>query len=223
VQSKGARPPQENTETAILEAQLETIKDYDQRLQNTIQWAISIVAASLAVLAGFNWYTNRKEFARERAALKADLHKSLDDFGRSVDQLEEKLRSAMKAELAESEKKLRDAAAATIKSLSERVNTKFLQQEIEANLREADDWEKREILSNSILMRRMALEKLISAGSERQILDQLVKLKELLKKIPPQLLHPSHAIDLPKVLEKLPKEFDVEKASLLELLRNLRK
>ena len=62
-----------NTEVAVLHAQLETVRTYDERLLATVHWALGIVIAVVLVMAGFGWYANFRLYDRDKEALRMEV------------------------------------------------------------------------------------------------------------------------------------------------------
>lgn len=59
-----------NTEVQILKAQLETIREYDQRLMNVVFWSLGGVFIVVVLIGGLNWFTNYRLYERERESLR---------------------------------------------------------------------------------------------------------------------------------------------------------
>lgn len=214
--STGQSKPTVTTETLLLRAQLDTVKEFDQRLLSTVQWSLGIVVASLAVLVGYNWYTNHRELEKDKAALKEDL-------GRGLKDLEDKLQQVMRANLVDAEKRLQEAGTAATETLREEVNRRFFDQDMEELLKTAEEWEAKDVPANGILYRLRILQKLGPHAHDRTIGVHLAKIKDLLKVIKPQQLTASKTIEITEFLGTLSPKFDVEKTAILEVLRNLRK
>ena len=205
------------TEIMVLRAQLDTMKDYDQRLLDTVHWSLGIVVATLAFLVGYNWYTNHRGIERDKAALKEELASGLTT-------LDAKLRELLATKLAEADKHFREASESATSSLRDQVNKRFLDQDVKVYLDTADDWEKQKIPSNAVLYRLRALQKLGSNVNDRQLVYLLDQIKQNLKAItPPATLNANTAVELTEYLTALPPKFDVERTSFIEILRTLRK
>ena len=60
----------------MLRAQLEVMKQYDQRLLNTVYWALGTLAAVAAALVGFGWFANFRVYERDKNALAQEPRRS---------------------------------------------------------------------------------------------------------------------------------------------------
>lgn len=66
-------PPTQNNEEAIaLKAQVELMRHYDQRLLNTVYWALGGMGAVVLLVVGLGWYTNFRLYKRDVEDLKKD-------------------------------------------------------------------------------------------------------------------------------------------------------
>jgi hypothetical protein len=61
---------QTNTENDMLKAQLEVIRDYDQRLLATVYASLGGVFLLVVLVGGLNWFTNYRLYERERDSLR---------------------------------------------------------------------------------------------------------------------------------------------------------
>jgi len=209
--------PRPTAEILVLRAQLDTTRDFDQRLLGTVQWSLGIVVATLAVLVGYNWYTNHREIERDKAALKEELAVGLKALDTSF-------RELIATKMIAAEKEFRAASESTTDALRDQVNKRFLAQDIKVYTDTAEDWEKQKIPANAVLYRLRALQKLGPNVNHGQLATLLDQIKQNLKAItPPATLSAGIVVELTEYLATLPPKFDVEKASVLEILRTLRK
>ena len=89
------------TETAILKAQLETTRQFQDSFISMGQWTLTgVITVSLA-LAGFGWYTSKKNYDRDR-----------DSLQREANALRDILDSALKTGIQQTGKALEDALTA---------------------------------------------------------------------------------------------------------------
>ncbi len=65
--------PQTKTENDMLKAQLEVIRDYDQRLLATVYASLGGVFLLVVLVGGLNWFTNYRLYERERDSLRQSL------------------------------------------------------------------------------------------------------------------------------------------------------
>ena len=61
------------TKNAILTAQYDLMRQYDQRLLNTVYWSLSVVGALVVGLTALNWYTNNRLYERDKAIYQKEL------------------------------------------------------------------------------------------------------------------------------------------------------
>jgi hypothetical protein len=61
-----------SSELAVLRAQLETTRQFQDSFMNMVQWTLGSAIAVALALAGFGWYTNRANYDRDRRALEQE-------------------------------------------------------------------------------------------------------------------------------------------------------
>lgn len=54
----------------VLEAQLDTMREYDQKLLATVYWSLGGVFLLVVLVGGINWFTNYRLYERERESLR---------------------------------------------------------------------------------------------------------------------------------------------------------
>ena len=62
----------------LLEVQLQSARDFQGAVLDTIYWALGGVFLALSLVFGFSWFTNFKLYDRDKQALHADLQSRLD-------------------------------------------------------------------------------------------------------------------------------------------------
>ena len=62
----------------LLEVQLQSARDFQGAVLDTIYWALGGVYLALSLVFGFSWFTNFKLYDRDKQALHADLQSRLD-------------------------------------------------------------------------------------------------------------------------------------------------
>jgi hypothetical protein len=67
----------ESPDVVILKAQLQTIREYDQKLLDSVHWSQGIVGGVALLLVGFSWFTNSRIYERDKAALTQELEGKL--------------------------------------------------------------------------------------------------------------------------------------------------
>lgn len=79
-----------SAEIQVLKAQLQTMKDYDDRILATVYWALGGIAGLAVVLCGYSWYNNNLLFEREKELTRKELRILLqEDFKVALDSANE--------------------------------------------------------------------------------------------------------------------------------------
>jgi hypothetical protein len=79
----GAAAPQSNgrppvsIEVALLKAQLEDSRKFQEQLLSTVHWSLGTLATFAALLVGFGWFANFRMYERDKATLERDLRTQL--------------------------------------------------------------------------------------------------------------------------------------------------
>jgi hypothetical protein len=66
-------PPPECDEARLLRAQLETMREYDQRLLATVYWALGGLFVIIGIVGGLNWFFTFRLYERDRDSLRHEL------------------------------------------------------------------------------------------------------------------------------------------------------
>ncbi len=91
---------------AALKAELELVREYDARMQNTVYWSLGVVVLVTVLLAGFSWYTNFKVYDRDLNNLRTELTIFVEqEMSSSRSKLNELLSNKIK-EISSSQEKL---------------------------------------------------------------------------------------------------------------------
>jgi hypothetical protein len=69
--------PDPGEQATALRAQLEVIREYDQKLLATVYWSLGSIAFIAVLLTTYSWYTNFRVYEREREALRSETQLSL--------------------------------------------------------------------------------------------------------------------------------------------------
>jgi hypothetical protein len=134
-QSLAATTPTQPATEPVLEAQLETMRGYDERLLATVYWSLGGVFLLVVLVGGINWFTNYRLYERERESLReasklaaqeeaAKLRTTFDDMrqqsSKEAHQLHEEIatfqsqiRDMVEAKYARVSKEIKEAAAST--------------------------------------------------------------------------------------------------------------
>jgi hypothetical protein len=121
-------------QVAVLEAQLETMRQYDQRLLSTVYYALGALGGVVLLVVGLGWYTNFRIYRRDVTDLESSLRGQMNKMGKELESKVEK----MEREL---ESKLRRAAIDAGKSAVGSALYDLKKLQLEEIKREARDWE----------------------------------------------------------------------------------
>ena len=121
----GSAVTDQQQELAVLRAQLETIKQYDQRMETIVLWSLGLVVlVGFALIAG-SWYTNKTVTARDRAeiqtALETELRARIGDIERTQNEARKLLAQELQAELQQIQKQASSSVSSEIKTLQDRI------------------------------------------------------------------------------------------------------
>lgn len=117
--TQASNSPQSSVEIAILKAQLEVMRQYDQRLLNTVYWALGGIAGILILIVGLGWYTNFRLHKREVEELKVDYRREINDLKSQHKSFFEDLRTQYQEGLVKLEKELKPSLTKDIKAIVE--------------------------------------------------------------------------------------------------------
>lgn len=141
-----AVPVQPAPEVAALRAQLEIIRNYQDRFIAIVQWALTTVVAVALGLAAFSWYTNKTSYERdrdslrhERETLRQELRALVTEEGQ---QITKELKSSLSAQQGAVQASLEKAFDAKLEKITARIaktNEKLLDVESDVVRREAEE------------------------------------------------------------------------------------
>ncbi len=107
--------PAADSEVAALRAQLEVMRQYDERLLQTVYWALGTALALVLFAAGAGWYINFRLYDRDKQALLAELRLELETGTAGI-------RESLSQNLGEARTSLEDAVTLLSKNLREEAN-----------------------------------------------------------------------------------------------------
>lgn len=135
--------PQATAEVAALRAQLEVMRQYDQRLLETVYWALAVIVVIAALLVGFGWYANFRVYERDKTIMHQDLRNSLEKATAES-------RQALAAEVRKEAEQASSKIAGDLKSKINSLTSVVSGFQYERAMAEADRWEKR-VPANAII------------------------------------------------------------------------
>jgi hypothetical protein len=82
--------PESDSEAALLRAQLDVMRRYDERLVQTVYWALGTAFGLVLFAAGAGWYVNFRLYERDKQGLRTELRSEVEtrseSIGRSLEQ-----------------------------------------------------------------------------------------------------------------------------------------
>lgn len=213
---------QDTNEVAVLRAQVETMRDYNERLLSTVYWSLGTIAGIAVLLVGFSWFTNYKIYERDKSALKQELNAL---FSNQLLQIQNKLNEELSGKLEDISTKSVAAAKTiseqSISSLNYKMSSiekKVLSLRYRAIESEARYWELKGVKGNEIDRYRDMLPLAIELNDENAISKSLEGLLRMFKAgvFPFYGYVPS----LVTTLDSLPAKYSTEVAAIKESLKN---
>lgn len=108
------QPAANSPEVTALKAQVATMREYQDRFLDIVQWSLGTVVTITIGLLAFGWYTNKTTYDRDRDALRQER-----------DSLRHELRALVSDEIRRVSQELETAASAAEKPLQERLEKSF--------------------------------------------------------------------------------------------------
>jgi hypothetical protein len=197
-------------EMAVLRAQNESIRGFQDSVLGTVFWALGGVFALAILLAGFGWWSNFKLYEADKRKLKEEFEARLADFQtesstkyasiksdieRSVDAKNEAFISRLLGEVSSLRDSIAPAQAQLLQSVVElKDGMGELKEEAEtlgkkiaetnADMRQAEEliWEGRGIHGNVLLTQTQGLGAALLAKSDYHVKSVLSRMKDTLTK-----------------------------------------
>lgn len=129
-------------EAQILRAQLEQMRDTDQKLLSTVHWSLGTLALLAVLLVGFNWYVNFRQYERDKERLAAELR---DQIGKTLTTSVDAVRTDLVREIGRRATDLEAKMTASANAL----RTGLLRLQYDQLGMQADDWAKQGVYANS--------------------------------------------------------------------------
>lgn len=196
--------PSDAQRIANLETKLEAAEKYNDKILNTVNLALGILAAVLILVVGLGWYTNFRIYKSDVEGIRREF---TDEFDKAKTSFKNEMVTAAR-EVGEKEvrKSVRD-----IKQLQYNVL-----------LQEAKSDEQKKEFTHALLLYSNAIEVSLEIMPDIYIPQILETMLAILKKNEfgmPSII----AAEIIKNLESVPKEFDMDVANIKELISDLRK
>lgn len=216
----GSKQVPGQAEVAVLRAQLETSERYQDRLINTVYWALGTLCAVFLALIGFGWFANFRIYDRDRAALSKELREAVQaelldirrELGTELQQWENDAKESVEAATA----KMHKNAQGELHSLQRQVQ----QLEMEIARLQAEVWSAKKLHGN-------AFSALIRAAEIGRRIDQDWQVNRSVDQIEKMILSMDGVFssDLQKVsgfLNELGRSDSLEVQRLRDLLKTVK-
>jgi hypothetical protein len=205
-------------EVIALRAQLETMRQYDQRLLETVYWSLGGMFTVVIVIVGVGWYTNFRLYERDKSALRQDLLLSIKDDTRK--EIESAARQAHK-ELREAIDPASTKSNSDLHRLSREVKgIKYDLYELETSQQEINR------VYNNVLRSYIKMIEVAQAMGQdyfiSRTLGDVVRVLKILANEEVTPLDGGVAKDVTKMLDSLCSEFSVDVDTVRQLLRAAR-
>jgi hypothetical protein len=179
-------------EVIALRAQLETMRQYDQRLLETVHWSLGASVGIMLLVVGLGWYTNFRLYKREVTDVKRDIINAL--------------RGEMTSAAA-------DAANSALRD--------FRKMQYQLMKIEAEKFEKDGYRGNAVFTYARMIEVAQSFHSDLYVPEILDEMLRLLKDEKTQF-HAGISSEILKAVEGLPKDYAADKEAIVQLVRAIR-
>jgi hypothetical protein len=191
---------------AVLQAQLNLMREYDQRLLNTVYWSLGSLGAVILLIIGLGWYTNFRLYNRELDALKNSLKT----------EIQSSLRAEMTTAAEEAGKNAVHQIEISFKSLKREM--KFMKYDLLKT--EAQQWESGGYIANAIISYVEMAEVALEAEFEVYVTSALDALKKAFKAA--DSIPSGHAKKVTELINRLPPEYGADAETIRKLLLEAR-
>jgi DNA repair exonuclease SbcCD ATPase subunit len=191
------------TETELLEAQLEHMREFDGRILDTVWWALGVVLAIASLIIGGTWFSYKSE--------KEKMEKAIKDAEEKMEQLRQNLEFSIR-------NKLEEEKASLQKELTEEnTQIRYLFKQLEAEL-----WEVKEVYNN-VLLTHIEMIKLAQLPDDKipisQPLESMINaLNNIANTGNKDKLDKGLVSDIKKLIRSLDPEYDTFKTKIEALL-----
>jgi len=158
---------QTSNEISVLQAQLEEMRFYDQRLLTTVYWSLGTVVTLAILFAGFSWFSNFRLYERDKESLRRELSLETDKLRSDVKTLFAEQKSTLSMAIEEKISSELQEEFSNINSRLDRLGMNLKSNEISVELLEAKLWELKAVDINAMKAYESALEKAISTNQSQ--------------------------------------------------------
>ena len=214
--------PSNDQETIqVLKAQLDAEQQHNERILDTVYWAISFVGGLALLLLGASWFNTKVVHDRDIKSIQRQLSAEQSEaFGQIREQLTSDFSATIERDVGAKVAQETGAIRRTLTSLASSVkNTKHDLKALE-HTGEIRYWRAQDVPANVLMQYRLMLEDVKSANDEYRISEALAGIQELLQQDAP--------VDIDEIPEfitaisGLPDHFSVNTQAIRQLLAQRR-
>jgi hypothetical protein len=207
-----------DTEVIALRAQLEVMRQYDERLLETVYWALGTAVALILFAAGAGWYANFRSYQRDKESLKRELHLDLQSSARETSESLHSQANQRIGKIEQSALQTVENATGKLRAQIEELGREIAYLTYQSLQKDAERWRDQNIRSNELrsYMQMLPMARRLGVGYEWAISDTLQKLQEVLKAgAQPDA---EEVREITNLIDSLPGEYTIEVQRLRELL-----
>lgn len=192
----------------LLDAQLRMAIEYNDRILQTVYWALGSMASFLLILVGFNWYTNYRIYDRDKQALMQELSSSLQaHLSEHRIAVQTEINAKFK-EISDSTQGRIDARIAILDETLAGFKSELFDLRFAALKSEFHYWELKGVRGNMLAMAIQMLSLSLDAKTDPEIGQSLAKITDLLKQDTPVMVSETYKIS--SMLDSLPTQYATE-------------
>lgn len=218
-------------EVAVLRAQLELMREYDQRLLSTVYWSLGGLVTIATILIGFGWFANFRVYERDRNVLAQELRSMIQNELREMSQrVERDIENRFKA----SEERTKERVASATEALESKVDGEFrnlnheiLNSQYELKHLEADKWMAKAVYSNALRAYCGMMQLSLRIGYQWRVAKTLDYIHDVLMSMRDQGKGRSLDADdiraVTTLLDSIPKEHAIVVSGIRGLLEGIRR
>jgi hypothetical protein len=209
-------------EAKVLRAQLQTMRDYDERLVATVYWSLGTVTALFLALIGFNWWSNTRSYQRDKDALRQEL-KGLQE--QHLARLETQIGEAISKRIDEVRTEAVMASKAVAAELGSQIGqtaNDVVRLDMTIEIMEGADWERRGVITNALRSCCKCLRMQIQHPVLSWRLSRSLDVMDRLLRNPDLAIDANQRGEITRVLKELPAEHTPSQERLMTLLRQVR-
>ena len=212
----------EVAEISVLQAQLDTSREYSERLNNTVYWSLGVLVTIAILLIGYNWFANFRIYERDKNALLQQLNNSIEarlqqikntldtDFLTKYEKMSESNADAAKLHS--------ESVTHTISKSVGKFERQILMLRFQSSNAEARYWELKGVNANVLTQYKQMLKLAIELNAEHEISYSLEGLSDMLKK--GVTIHWAYIPELNHMLDSLPAIFLAQVETIKKLTWN---